>query len=109
MASPAGLIKEARRQAGLTQAALARKLKVTQPVIARLEREGANPRLLTLDRVIAATGHSLVLGLGRSAGIDETMIVADLKATPDERLHRFERTYEFARRVGGSGVLDRGP
>lgn len=109
MASPAGLIKAARKQAGLTQAALARKLKVTQPVIARLEREGANPRLLTLDRVIAATGHSLELALGRSAGIDETMIVADLKVTPDERLQRFESTYEFARRVGGAGVRDRGP
>jgi hypothetical protein len=74
---------------------------MTQPVVARLEREGANPRLDTLERAIAATGHSLELSAGPASGIDESMIVADLKLSADERLRRFEELYEFARRFGG--------
>ena len=101
MASPATLVKASRKRAGLTQAELARRAGTTQPVVARLEREGANPRLDTLERMIAATGHSLELSAGPAAGIDETMIVADLKLSPDERLRRFEQLYDFARRFGG--------
>jgi predicted transcriptional regulator len=104
MASAAALIRESRRAAGLTQAELARRVKVTQPVIARLEREGANPRLETLDKVIAATGLSLELSAGPGAGIDETMIVADLKLTPDERFRAFESMYDFAKRFGGAAL-----
>ena len=95
--------------AGFTQAELAARLGVKQPVIARLERGRANPRLATLDRVIAATGHSLQLDLGPAAGIDETMIAADLKVSPEERLRRFERSYEFARRFGGAALRGDGP
>jgi predicted transcriptional regulator len=91
------LIKAARKRAGLTQAELARRLAVSQPVVARLERPGANPRLLTLDRVIAATGHGLELSLTSPSGIDESMIAADLKLTPNQRLRNFEAFYGFAR------------
>lgn len=101
MASAATLVKASRKRAGLTQAELALRAGTTQPVVARLEREGANPRLDTLERVIAATGHSLELTAGPASGIDETMIVADLKLSPDERLRRFEGLYDFARRFGG--------
>jgi len=105
----ADLIRRARTIAGLTQAELAGRLGVKQPVIARLERGGANPRLSTLDRVIAATGHSLDLDLGPPAGIDETMIAADIGLSPAERLGRFEQLYEFARRFGGIALRDDGP
>jgi uncharacterized protein len=93
MASAAALIRESRKVAGLTQAELARRAKVTQPVIARLEREGANPRLDTLEKVIAATGHSLTLSTGPGAGLDETMIIANLRLTPLERLRAFAQAY----------------
>jgi predicted transcriptional regulator len=109
MASAAALIRRSRLEAGLTQAELARRIEVTQPVIARLEREGANPRLQTLEKVIAATGHSLELSMGPGSGIDETMIAADLKLTPDERLRRFEDFYGFAKRIGGAALRDDGP
>src|SRR3954463_15797286 len=101
MTSAAALIRESRRAAGLTQAELARRVKVTQPVIARLEREGANPRLETLDKVIAATGRSLELNTGPPSGLDETMIAADLRLTPDERLRNFESFYAFTKQIGG--------
>jgi predicted transcriptional regulator len=104
MSSAASLIKRSRHAAGLTQAELARRANVTQPVIARLEREGANPRLDTLDRVIAATGHSLELGVGPEFGIDETMIAADLQLSADERLSHFESFYQSAKALGGAAL-----
>ncbi len=104
MASPAALVKTARSQARLTQAELARSLGVSQPVVARLEREGANPRLKTLNKVIAATGHSLELALAASPSIDQTMIIADLKLTPEQRLRQFEKAYAFAKRIGGAAL-----
>lgn len=109
MSSAATLIKESRRASGLTQAELADRAGMTQPVIARLEREGANPRLSTLEKVIAATGQSLELATGPGSGIDETMIVADLKLSPDQRLRRFEELYDFARVFGGIALRADGP
>lgn len=109
MLSAATLIKRSRQAAGLTQAELALRANVSQPVIARLEREGANPRLRTLSKVIAATGHSLELSTARGAGIDETMIAEDLRLTPSERLSRFEQLYDFARRFGGVALQADGP
>src|SRR3954454_20360901 len=87
------LIRNARRAAGLTQAELARRARMKQPEIARLERRGANPRLSTLKRVVAATGNSLKLDLDETGGIDRTMIVANLRLPPDERLSQFEAAY----------------
>ena len=109
MASASALIKAARRRAGLTQAEVARRAGMTQPVVARLERAGANPRLDTLERVIAATGHSLELDTGPGSGVDETMIVSDLKLSPDDRLRRFEELYGFARSFGGAALRADGP
>jgi ribosome-binding protein aMBF1 (putative translation factor) len=46
----------ARGQAGLTQAQLARRMKTTQAVIARLESGRVKPSTRTLERFAAATG-----------------------------------------------------
>jgi transcriptional regulator with XRE-family HTH domain len=108
MLSAPDLLRDARRTAGLTQAQLAERLGVSQSEIARLERRGANPRLDTLDKAIAATGHSLDLNLGPSPGIDETMIAADLRLTPEERLRKFESFYAFAKGMGGAALRDDG-
>jgi transcriptional regulator with XRE-family HTH domain len=102
MPDAATIARTARRNAGLTQRALAELLGVTQPVVARLERAGSNPTLATLQHIAAATGHTLKIELNRPSGIDETMIVADLALTPDERLERFEGLYEFAKAIGGT-------
>jgi predicted transcriptional regulator len=98
---PSTLVKRARNVAGLTQAELARRAGMKQPEIARLESRGANPRLSTLKRVVAATGHNLKLDLDEDFGIDETLIAASIEQTPDERLRGFESMYEFAREYGG--------
>lgn len=101
-------MKRARLNAGLTQAELARRASTTQSVIARLEAAGANPRLATLDKVIAATGHSLQLELDSSAGIDESLIVASLRTSPTQRLHDFQSFYKFAQKFGGKALAARG-
>jgi predicted transcriptional regulator len=95
------LVKRARKAAGLTQAELARRAGVKQPEIARLEAPGANPRVATLNRVVAATGHELTVDLDREMGIDESLISASLKQTPAQRLRQFESFYEFAKKFGG--------
>lgn len=97
----AAVVKQARRAAGLTQAGLAKRTGVKQPEIARLEAAGANPRIATLNKVVAATGHSLTLSLDRGAGIDESLIAASLRDSPSERLRQFESFYKFAQSVGG--------
>ncbi|MBA2505434.1 MAG: helix-turn-helix transcriptional regulator [Thermoleophilaceae bacterium] len=57
----AQLIRAARVEAGLSQAELAERLGTTQPAVARLEREGANPRLNTLHKVMDATEMRLTI------------------------------------------------
>ena len=47
MSESATLLKEARREAGLTQAELARRLGVSQAAVAKLERPGSNVTIAT--------------------------------------------------------------
>jgi transcriptional regulator with XRE-family HTH domain len=58
----ASAIIGARARAGLTQEQLARRMKTTQTVIARLESGRAKPSTRTLQRFARATGHRLVIG-----------------------------------------------
>src|SRR6202030_20524 len=52
---------DVRNRAGLTQAALARKMGTTQPVVARLESGRGRPSMRTLDRLAKATGSRLII------------------------------------------------
>src|SRR5919108_6121713 len=98
------LLRDARRAAGLTQAELASRIGVSQSEIARLERWGANPTLTTLIQAVEATGHGIDARLARiDAGPDETLIAANLRLEPMERLRRFAAAYrgvsEMARKA----------
>jgi transcriptional regulator with XRE-family HTH domain len=87
----AALIRNSRRQAGLTQAELARRLGTTQSAVARLERPGSNPRVDTPERALRASGRSLSLGSKTpKSSVDEAQIVDRLKLSPAERLAAFE-------------------
>jgi transcriptional regulator with XRE-family HTH domain len=73
MSEAATLLREARYTAGLTQAALAERLDVSQAAIAKLERQGANPTVDTLENALWATGHRLVLSApARQLDADES-------------------------------------
>ncbi len=54
---------EARTRAGLTQQQVARRMKTTQAVIARLEGGGSKPSTRTLERYAQATGSRLRITL----------------------------------------------
>jgi transcriptional regulator with XRE-family HTH domain len=89
----ATVIRRARRQAGLTQAALAARAGVTQPVVAAYETGRRDPTLPTLRKLLAAAGYGLDLSLRRRLTdqqvADELQAVLDL-ADALPRRHRPE-------------------
>jgi transcriptional regulator with XRE-family HTH domain len=90
MPSAAVLIRDARTEAGMTQADLAARAGLSQSAVARLERGGSNPTIATLANVIAATGHRLTLGAARHrASYDEGQLRERLAMTPAQRLANF--------------------
>ena len=61
------LIRWARNDAGLTQAQLAKRAKVTQQMIAKLENPNYNPTLEALEKVASALGARLEVNLAQDA------------------------------------------
>ena len=57
--SLASCLIAARSRAGLTQEQVARRMKTTQAVVARLEGGGSRPSTRTLERFASATGSRL--------------------------------------------------
>jgi ribosome-binding protein aMBF1 (putative translation factor) len=57
----ARLMIEARARAGLTQAELAKRMRTSQSVVARLEGGRAKPSMTTLRRFARATGSRLMI------------------------------------------------
>ena len=55
------LVCTMRKTAGISQAELARRMRVDQPFISALENGRRSPTLATLDRIARATGHKLTL------------------------------------------------
>ena len=85
------LIRDARLEAGLSQAELAHRLGVTQPVVARLEKTGSDPRIKTLERVAAVLGRRVEIALEPGLPeVDETQIRRNLRLTPTQRLEQLE-------------------
>lgn len=64
----AELIAWARKSAGLTQAALARRAGTSQPVVARYETGASTPTVRTLRRLLRAAGYELTLAAEPLAG-----------------------------------------
>jgi transcriptional regulator with XRE-family HTH domain len=94
------LIRRTREAEGLTQAALARRLGITQPSVARLEAAGDEVGVGTLQRALNAMGRALELRVvARPSSVDETLLHRTLAMTPDERLKSFESWYEDVRAI----------
>jgi transcriptional regulator with XRE-family HTH domain len=92
------IIRLAREAEGLTQAQLARRLRITQPSVARLEAAGDNVTVATLQRALNAMNRTLELQSRQMpSSVDETQIVEALRLSPGERLERFDREYADAR------------
>jgi transcriptional regulator with XRE-family HTH domain len=82
----AGLLRHARRRAGLTQRQLAARSGVPQATIARIEAARSEPRFALLRRLLKECGQDLVSEDLRGQGIDRTVIRELLALTPGERL-----------------------
>ena len=109
MFEPSSLLRYARREAGFTQAELARRIGISQAAVAKLERPRANPTIATLDDALRATGRRLVLAtepLG--SGIDETLVFEQLRLSPEQRLAQLESMYEWGRELSLAGARSRG-
>jgi len=99
---PAGsVIRRARAEAGLSQAELADRMGTTQSAVARLESTRSNPRMATFERALAATGNTVTVSLQRNKApsVDPTLIAANLRHSPADRLRRFEVTYDNIREL----------
>lgn len=106
----ASLIRQARREAGLSQTSLASRLGLPQSVVARMERPGSNPTWATVSAALRVTGHTLELRRWRAAPfaeLDLGQLRERLALTPAERLRLFqdsqrnlERLRSSARRQG---------
>jgi predicted nucleotidyltransferase/DNA-binding XRE family transcriptional regulator len=95
------VIREARRRAGLSQAELARRAKVSQPVISAYESGHREPGLAMLAKLVEAAGYRLRMDLvaepGLRRGLPDTQM--------GRRLRRHRRAIvEAAERRGATNV-----
>jgi transcriptional regulator with XRE-family HTH domain len=106
---PGGLLADARRNAGLTQAELARTLAISQASVAQLEQPQANPRIATLERALRAAGAELIISARpRESSVDESLVRQQLALSPTQRLHDLEAIYREARELARAGEASRG-
>jgi transcriptional regulator with XRE-family HTH domain len=92
--SGGALIRIAREAEGLTQAQLAKRLGITQPSVARLEKAGDNVTLATLQRALNVMNRTLEIRSAQMpSSVDDTQIIEALRYTPGQRLEGFEESY----------------
>jgi predicted transcriptional regulator len=72
---------------------------VQQPVVARLERDGSDPRFSTVVRALEAVGQGVYVEAAQRPQIDEAQIAAHLRLSPADRLRTFERSYANVREL----------
>lgn len=109
MASVALLIRDARRDAGLSQTSLAARMGVPQSVIARLERPGSNPTWNTVERALDACGKQIsVQERPAPRSIDETLVAAHLRIPREHRIQAFEHAYADLRKLAVAAARSRG-
>lgn len=101
-ASSGSLLKQARLQARLSQTELAGRAGVAQSVVSAYESDRREPALRTLTKLVAATGHRLVVSLEP----DPAMMRPGLPDSPLGRRLRRHRTavLETARQHGATNV-----
>src|SRR5438094_5665272 len=82
------LLRTARRRAGFSQRELARRSRVPQPAISRIERDLVSPTVDTLERLLKACGMELEVIPRPGEGVDRTLIWERLRMTPVQRARR---------------------
>jgi transcriptional regulator with XRE-family HTH domain len=80
------IIRHARKRAGLTQQELARRARMSQPALARIESGRTVPRFDTVVRLLIECGMTLEAIPAAGRGIDRSTIRRMLELTPQARL-----------------------
>lgn len=83
-----GLIREARRRAGLSQRELADRLGTQQPAVARWESGGDDPAFARVVAAVGACGLRLEMQLVDGASVDRAQIAESLALLPEQRVDR---------------------
>lgn len=79
-------LKRARRKAGLSQRALADLVDLPQSTIGRIEAGMTDPRVSTMNKLLAACGQRLEASRRLGEGVDRTLIRQMLSLSPLQRL-----------------------
>lgn len=80
------LVRQARKRAGLTQVALAKRANVAQSTIARIESGTRIPSTDMVERLIRATGLEIRVGLQEADHETRSLFERTLQRSPEERL-----------------------
>jgi transcriptional regulator with XRE-family HTH domain len=94
----ADALRTARQRAGLTQRELAERALTAQSVVARIERGQTDPSSGTLQRLLRATGHALVLQVEPTVALDAQLLddVPRIRAlSPEDRLREVANLNRF--------------
>jgi transcriptional regulator with XRE-family HTH domain len=102
------IIRQARRDAGLTQQQLARRLGISQAAVAQLERPAANPTIATVERALRATNHRLELRAVPGAHrVDVSLLHEALRLAPAERIAAAARLTRDAEKLAAAAERTR--
>ncbi|MDJ0866260.1 MAG: helix-turn-helix transcriptional regulator [Myxococcota bacterium] len=96
--SIASIVREARRRAGLTQAALAERAGVPQSTVGRIESGARTPSTEMIERLVRAAGLEVTVSLGEPDPATDSMFERTLRRTPAQRLADATRAARFVLR-----------
>ncbi len=92
------LVREARKRAGLTQVALARRANVAQSTVARIESGARVPSSDMIERLVRAAGYEISVGLSEADHDASSLFERTLRQTPKQRLASATSTARFVLR-----------
>ncbi len=98
------LIREARLRAGITQAELARRLRTTQPAVARWESRRASPSFEAVLRAVRACGFDLHVRMPPLDLHDVGLGMRKLRLSPAERMEELLEGIAFAEELRAAGA-----
>jgi len=96
--SIASIVREARRRAGLTQAALAEKAGVAKSTVGRIESGARKPSVELVERLARAAGLEVTVSLSESDPGTDSIFERTLRRTPAQRLADATRAARFVLR-----------
>jgi transcriptional regulator with XRE-family HTH domain len=96
--SIAGIVREARRRAGLTQAALAERAGVPKSTVGRIESGARTPSAELVERLVRAAGLEVTISLSVPDPGTDSMFERTLRRSPADRLADATRAARFVLR-----------